>query len=261
MEKQLFSAGFLIMLMVMISVLETIIPGKRDNPLRRGHVGVNTVLTVLTLAVGMGLAALSVLFAVAVGVYDFALVNIEGPYWFVLLTSIFILDFFAYLCHRLMHVFPWLWKVHQIHHSELLVDVTTAYRQHPMEGVWRFLFTVLPAWAFGVPAEVIVVYKTISALWALFEHANISLWKPLDKAISIAFVTPALHKVHHSREAVETDSNYGNITTVFDRALRTFTPSKPLSQIHYGLDEFDRPTSENVFGLMSHPFKQDNHHR
>lgn len=255
MDKQLYSAAVLIGLMIVISLIETVIPGKRDGRLRREHLVPNSFLTLTTISLNIALTTGAVMFALLIDVYSYSLISIEAPFWMVLAASIICLDFFAYAAHRLMHIIPWLWRAHQIHHSELLVDVTTAYRQHPVEAVWRFLFTIIPAWIFGIPAEAIVLYKSVSALFALMEHTNIELWRPLDKTFSTIFVTPNMHKVHHSRTAVETDSNFGNIISVFDRVLGTFTPSKPLGSIDYGLDEMDDPSSRSLPALLRRPFE------
>jgi sterol desaturase/sphingolipid hydroxylase (fatty acid hydroxylase superfamily) len=170
------------------------------------------------------------------------------------LVAIVALDFANYFAHWLMHRVPALWRVHRVHHSDPLVDVTTSLRQHPFENVLRFSFTIAAAWGLGLPAAAVAVYRLISALNGLFEHANIRLWQPLDGLISITFVTPNMHKVHHSRRQSETDSNYGNIFSLFDRIFGTFTASDRVAHVEYGLDGYDNIDTHRLSRLLKLPF-------
>ena len=119
-----------------------------------------------------------------------------------------------------MHMWPVMWRFHQIHHSDPFVDVTTTYRTHPVETVWRFLFAIVPVWLLGIPAQAVMIQRLLQATNGIIEHANIRLWPPLDRVLSLVWVTPNVHKIHHSREVSETNSNYANLLTVYDRAAR-----------------------------------------
>jgi sterol desaturase/sphingolipid hydroxylase (fatty acid hydroxylase superfamily) len=137
-----------------------------------------------------------------------------------------VLDFsFGYLAHRTMHGSPTLWRAHRVHHSDPFVDATTTFRNHPIEGLWRFLFLIVPIWVLGVPAEAVALQRLLTVINGSLEHANIRVWPPLDRVLSLIWVTPNMHKVHHSRDRAETDSNYGNILSIYDRIFRTFTPT------------------------------------
>jgi sterol desaturase/sphingolipid hydroxylase (fatty acid hydroxylase superfamily) len=137
-----------------------------------------------------------------------------------------------------MHRVPALWRVHRVHHSDRFVDVTTTLRQHPLETLLRFLFIMVTALPLGLPVAAVAAYRLLSVINALFEHANLRLWQPLDGLLSLVVVTPNMHKVHHSRFQPETDSNYGNILSLFDRAFRTFTPTERSARVEYGLDQW-----------------------
>lgn len=257
MPQQLQFISLLIVLVVIASLIETVIPGYTDNRRRRQHAFPNLALMFLTFTMNALLNIGALFFAEYISVNQHALIKLEAPFWLLALASIAILDFFAYAAHRLMHVIPWLWRVHRVHHADLLVDVTTSYRQHPLEGFWRFLFTIIPAWALGVPPEIIALYKLTSAVFAIIEHINVELWAPLDNAISRLFVTPNMHKIHHSSDEPETNSNYGNIISIYDRLLGTFKPQRKLSAIDYGLDGFADPETQRLSGLLSLPFRRD----
>jgi sterol desaturase/sphingolipid hydroxylase (fatty acid hydroxylase superfamily) len=173
-----------------------------------------------------------------------------------IIAGFLILDFSAgYLAHRALHMFPILWRFHQVHHSDDFVDVTTTYRTHPVETVWRFLFVIVPVWIIGIPAAAVVIQRLVSAANGIFEHGNIRLSTPVDRVLSSIWVTPNVHKIHHSRELSETNSNYANVLTIYDRILGTFTPADRAESVVYGLDEVD-PARIGSFGaLLSLPFE------
>jgi sterol desaturase/sphingolipid hydroxylase (fatty acid hydroxylase superfamily) len=135
------------------------------------------------------------------------------------------------------------------------VDVTTALRFHPLETLWRFIFIVVPAWLLGLPVGAVAIYRVVSVWVALLEHMNVKLWQPLDSALSLVVGTPNMHKVHHSRLAIETNTNYGNIFSLFDRVLGTFTPSSAARFVDYGLTGYDEPSSQQFRALLHLPFR------
>ena len=96
-----------------------------------------------------------------------------------------------------------------------------------------------------------------SAANGILEHANIRLWAPLDRVASLVWVTPNVHKIHHSRQRAETNSNYGNVLTIYDRLLGTFTSSDRAESVIYGLDEVDPTRIASFRGLVSMPFQSD----
>jgi sterol desaturase/sphingolipid hydroxylase (fatty acid hydroxylase superfamily) len=174
--------------------------------------------------------------------------------WVVLIVGIAALDLFAYLAHVLLHK-SWLgWQFHRVHHSDGDVNVTTAFRQHPGETVWRVFWQVLAVVVFGLPLSVVAVYLMISALNAQLEHANIMVNETLDRWLRLIVVTPNMHKVHHSRDQQETDTNYSNIFSVWDRIFRTYTATVDFRTLRYGLDGFDDRKQQTLPALLKLPF-------
>jgi len=155
-----------------------------------------------------------------------------------------------------MHMWPAMWRFHRVHHSDDFVDVTTTYRTHPVETVWRFLFAIVPVWLLGVPAAAVVIQRLLQASNGVLEHSNIRLWAPIDRVLSLVWVTPNVHKIHHSRQFAETNSNYGNILTIYDRVLGTYTPAERAYSVIYGLDDADPIRSTSFSGLLSMPFRK-----
>jgi len=170
--------------------------------------------------------------------------------------GVLLLDFsVGYLSHYTLHMWSFLWRFHRIHHSDDFVDVTTTYRTHPVETVWRFLFAVVPVWMVGIPAQAVVIQRLLQAAWGVMEHSNVRLWQPLDRLLSIVWVTPNVHKVHHSRALAETNSNYGNVLTLYDRLLGTFTASERAYSVVYGLNDVDPSRAASLPGLLMMPFE------
>jgi sterol desaturase/sphingolipid hydroxylase (fatty acid hydroxylase superfamily) len=155
-----------------------------------------------------------------------------------------------------MHRVPGLWRFHRVHHSDPTVDVTTTIRQHPGEGAIRYAFMGAFAFVLGASPGAFAVYRSASAINGLLEHANFRtpLW--LDRLLAIT-TWPYMHKVHHSRSAHETDTNYGNIFSLFDRMFGTFTRSERGMKVLYGLDGFDDDATQTMAGLLALPFRHD----
>jgi sterol desaturase/sphingolipid hydroxylase (fatty acid hydroxylase superfamily) len=99
----------------------------------------------------------------------------------------------------------------------------------------------------------VALHRVLSTVNAVFEHANIRVPASLDRLVSWLWVTPDLHKRHHSRDPRETDTNYGNLFAVFDRLLATFTPAARTAPV-YGLDDADEATCTELSGLLRAPF-------
>ena len=254
-----FSTSLTVILatMAFAALIESTAPLFARNAEQRSRYGPNLGLTALVLLSNWALTA-------AAAAIAFAL-SLRGPGWMARIAlpvaaqialSVVVLDFFfGYAAHRAMHVSPLLWRVHRVHHSDPFVDVTTAYRTHPFEVLWRFLFLIAPIWVLGIPADAVATYRLLSAINAAFEHANLRLPSSVDTVLSSLWVTPNMHKVHHSRDAVETDTNFGNILSLYDRLLRTFTPSSRARDVVYGLDDLPRAGAMSLRELLALPLR------
>lgn len=172
------------------------------------------------------------------------------------IVSVIVLDGFSWLAHLLMHKVPFLWRIHKVHHSDPVVDATTTYRQHPFESVVRTAFSGGPVLALGLPPLGFAVYRMLSALNAILEHVNIKVPLRLDTFLTMFWVTPNMHKVHHSRHQPETDSNYANLFAFWDRLFATFTPSERAAHVEYGLDTVPSDEADRMGRLLSMPFRK-----
>ncbi|MBX3173199.1 MAG: sterol desaturase family protein [Gemmatimonadaceae bacterium] len=161
----------------------------------------------------------------------------------------------AWLAHYVSHHTPPLWKLHLIHHSDVHVDTTSANRHHPGESVVRFAFTALAVVIVGAPLWMVFLYQAMSVVLSQFNHANITLPPVVDRALSWVIVSPGMHKVHHHFELPYTDSNFGNIFSIWDRLFGTFQ-SRPERDIVYGIDTHMDPAEHStVAALLTMPFR------
>jgi sterol desaturase/sphingolipid hydroxylase (fatty acid hydroxylase superfamily) len=133
----------------------------------------------------------------------------------------------GYAIHRLSHHVPLFWRVHRVHHSDTLLDLSTGLRNHPLELAFVAPWLAGAAILLGFEPSVLVVYEAAALAFALWDHANLGLPLALDRALRLIFVTPAMHHVHHSAERRETDSNYGDVFSVWDRLFGTYRDLGP----------------------------------
>ncbi|WP_101448947.1 sterol desaturase family protein [Aquimarina sp. MAR_2010_214] len=179
------------------------------------------------------------------------------PQWATIILGIALLDLIgAWLAHYVQHIIKPLWMFHLIHHTDNHVDTTTANRHHPGESVIRFLFTTLAVFIVGAPVGIIMLYQSLSVVLSQFNHANISLPKKVDDIISWIIVSPDMHKVHHHYVLPYTDTNYGNIFSIWDRIFGTFAKIQNEDLI-YGVDTYpDVDSNANVGKLLKLPFSK-----
>jgi len=242
--------------MILVALVETVIPLYRRTAWSRAHLAPNLTLTLTTFITNALYNAALVAALVHLQRADF------GPLrWLRLgtlaetLVVLLALDFSFYVAHVTMHKLPAFWRFHSVHHSDPMVDVTTTVRQHPVEGVIRYVFMASFAIAIGAGPGTFAVYRVASALNGLLEHANVRCPWWLDRALSWLTTWPGLHKLHHSRRAEHTDTNYGNLFSVWDRLFGTLTPVPPQLDVAYGLDGCDAPSEQETIALLVNPFR------
>jgi len=178
------------------------------------------------------------------------------PLWLSLVVGLMILDFIgAYLVHYTEHKIKWMWRFHMVHHADTHVDTTTANRHHPGESVFRAIFTTIGVLVAGAPMGLVFLYQSLSVVLSQFNHANIRMPSRLDSLISWVIVSPNMHKVHHHYIRPETDTNYGNIFSLWDRLLGTYHHT-PIQQLQYGLDVLDNTKDEQLGYQLKVPFNQ-----
>lgn len=240
-------------------LIESAVPFFKFSYNKWQHAGINLFFTATTIVINFALAF------ILVNTADYVTQNQIGllpllPNWnrFVYtIIGLLLLDFFgAYLAHYVEHRVKFFWRFHLIHHSDTYIDTTSGNRHHPGESVIRFAFTTLGVLVVGSPMWMVFMYQTLSVVATQFTHANICLPKKLDNWLSYVIVSPDMHKIHHHYKLPYTDSNYGNIFSIWDRLLGTFS-SMEREKIVYGIDTHMNPNENNVLSsLLRIPFEK-----
>jgi sterol desaturase/sphingolipid hydroxylase (fatty acid hydroxylase superfamily) len=252
----LTNVTIILAVMAVCALIETAVPMFAAKTWTRDRRGANLGLTALAILFNWLLASVAATLALELRPAN-VLARLGWPMWIDLVVGIVVLDFsVGYLSHRTMHAWQAMWRFHRVHHSDDFVDVTTTYRTHPVETLWRFLFAIVPVWLLGIPAHAVVIQRLLQATNGVIEHANIRVWPALDRVLSLFWVTPNVHKIHHSRGVSETNSNYANLLTIYDRLLGTYTPSSRAESVVYGLNDAGPMSSASLPGLMAMPFQR-----
>lgn len=233
-------------------LLEYGLPFYRSRYDKLKHFGVNIFFTFTTVLVNFLMAV------VLLKSSDWAIHHNIGilqwlpelPLWLYIILGLLLLDFIgAYLAHWMEHKVRWMWRFHLIHHTDPHVDATTANRHHPGESVIRFAFTTLAAVLAGAPMYLIMLYQSMSAALSQFNHANIQLPAWLENSLGWLIVTPKMHRVHHHYVLPYTDTNYGNIFSIWDRLFGTYAVLAN-DQIVFGIDTHQAPEEQTGIGAM-----------
>ena len=240
-------------------LIETAVPFVKFQYNKWQHAGINLFFNLTTIVVNFGLALLLLKTAQWTTENSFGILNWlpELNPWLFAIVGLLFLDLIgAYLAHLVEHKVKFLWRFHLIHHTDTWIDTTSANRHHPGESVIRFIFTTLGVLLVGCPMWLVFLYQTLSVLSTQFTHANISLPKKMDNFLSFFIVSPDMHKVHHHYVLPYTDSNYGNIFSVWDRLFGTFK-TFDRNKLVYGVDTHMKSEENNkLSNLLSIPFQK-----
>ena len=179
----------------------------------------------------------------------------EAPAWVEVPLAILLLDLFTYWFHRLSHRIPFLWRFHRVHHSDPHMDVTTANRFHLGEVIISSVLRIPLIGLTGIELWHLALYELMMFTVVQFHHANIALPGRLDRLLRVIIVTPAMHKVHHSRIQRETDSNYTSLFSFWDRVFGSFRIRRheDLGKIQLGLQGYDSAEKQRLIGLLKTP--------
>lgn len=205
--------------------------------------------------------------AAAVGVAAFAskqgwgVFNYLGlPLWLAVMLSVVALDFIIYMQHVLVHSVPALWRLHRVHHADLDYDVTTGARFHPIEILLSMLIKFAAIILLGAPVVAVVIFEVVLNAMAMFNHGNVHLPLGLDRLLRILVVTPDMHRVHHSVEADEANSNFGFNLSLWDRLFGTYRdqPRAGHQEMTIGIHQYRTPSEVNrLDGMLRLPFRSD----
>jgi len=177
--------------------------------------------------------------------------------------TIILLDMIIYWQHRLFHLVPFLWCLHQVHHADRDIDVTTGLRFHPVEIIISMFIKFAVILTLGVPVMAVVLFEIILNGMAMFNHGNYDLPKFMDNVIRTLFVTPDMHRVHHSVLKHETNSNYGFNLSVWDKLFGSYHAQPDLGheKMTIGLEQYQgKQDTSSIFWMLTLPFNHIGRH-
>jgi sterol desaturase/sphingolipid hydroxylase (fatty acid hydroxylase superfamily) len=250
--------GSFMVLIILFAGLELLWPRRaadKNSKFRRLTNLVLLVINIFAVRILVPLATFDV--ALIAAERDFGLFNLVSlPVFLSVVLTIIVFDFLIYIQHVVFHKFNFLWRVHRVHHTDLEFDVTTAVRFHPVEIVLSLFYKLIAVLLIGPLAFAVILYEILLNAAALFTHSNILINTKIDRVLRILFVTPDMHRVHHSVLRKETDSNYGNIFSFWDKVFKTYrpVPEAGYDNMVIGLDKFRDPSSGQVLQLLKNPF-------
>jgi sterol desaturase/sphingolipid hydroxylase (fatty acid hydroxylase superfamily) len=213
---------------------------------------VDTILlrSVPTIVTAVGVAALA--HARGWGLLE-ALVSL--PTWLDVVLSVVVLDLAIYFQHRLFHAVPVLWRLHRVHHTDPELDVTTGLRFHPVEMLLSLGFKAGVVVLLGPPVVAVVLFEVVLNAGSLFSHANLRLPTTIDGVLRAVLVTPDMHRVHHSVDPAETNTNFGFTLSWWDRLLSTYQgqPKSGHDAMAIGVEGFAARAVLSLYRLLIQP--------
>ena len=258
-HERIIRLGFFVAMLTLMAAWEVAAPRRSliaSKPRRwaanLGVVAIDTaIVRLLFPAAAVGMAA----FAAHAG---WGLFNyMEVPAWFAVAMSVVLLDLAIYLQHVMFHAVPLLWRLHRVHHADLDFDVTTGLRFHPGEIVLSLLLKFAVIAVVGPPVVAVVLFEVLLNASSLFNHGNVRLPRALDRLLRTLVVTPDMHRVHHSIEEHETNSNFGFNLSLWDRVFGTYRdqPAAGHAAMIIGLRGFRDPAQcVRLIGMLRIPF-------
>lgn len=247
-------------LLTLLALAERAWPARGDSrPARRQLHNAGLVL-VDTAVLRVAFPVLAVAWAAQMQTAGIGLFTwLEWPGLLEIALALLLLDMAIYWQHRLMHIVPWLWRMHRVHHSDLAMDVTTGVRFHPAEIALSMGLKLALIAALGIDPLAVVLFELVLSLGSLFTHTDIALPPRLDHALRRVFVTPSMHRIHHSTLRHETDSNYGFHLSIWDRLFGSYVAesSRDPERMPVGLEEFREASDQRFGSILWQPVKPD----
>jgi sterol desaturase/sphingolipid hydroxylase (fatty acid hydroxylase superfamily) len=210
----------------------------RDEP--AGRIAGNVGLGLVNAGFGLALPLSTVLPALWAAQHGVGLMNaVALPYPVVVILTLLLRNLATWLVHRASHAVPLLWRAHRVHHADVRLDLSTGFRNHPLELAYGVPWLAAVTVALGLDPVSLAGYEAVAIGFALWTHANFHLPPRADRWLRLVVVTPAMHHVHHSSRRHETDSNYGDVLSVWDRLFGTYRDldEAEVQALRFGLGE------------------------
>ena len=250
--------GSFLGIFVLLTIWEISSPKRKLLQLRRfrwfGNIGLIVISSVLIRFI-IPTAAVGVALHVAQHQVGF-LSHIDIPFIIKFFIAFILLDLSVYFQHVMFHALPMFWRFHRVHHSDLDCDITTGVRFHPFEMLLSILYKFLVIISIGAPVITVVIFEVVLNAASMFTHSNIKIPQSIERLLRLIVVTPDMHRIHHSINENETNSNFGFFISIWDRLFGTYIkdPQQGHENMQIGLEGFREPKWQNLRWLIYLPF-------
>lgn len=182
--------------------------------------------------------------------------RIHGPAFLKIVLGMIALDFVMYLQHRMLHRFKILWRVHKVHHMDRFLDISTGVRFHPLEEIFTTGAKLVGITFFGISVWATFLYEILLNAATLFVHTNVALNPKVEKKLRGLWVTPGMHRIHHSDTLSEANSNFGFCLSLWDRWCGSYCPKPQTTErkMVFGLEEYRAPRFQSLTNMLLLPF-------
>lgn len=260
MQDATFRLALFLALLALLGLAEWRWPRHIRQPRRRQRWSVNLGLGLINaLCLRLLLPWLAVDAALWARAHDFGLLHQSRmPAWSAAVLGFVALDLLIYTQHRLMHRVGWLWRLHRVHHTDLSLDVSSGVRFHPLEILLSMGIKIAAVLLLGVAPMVVAAFEIVLSSFALLTHANLDLPLRLERWLRWVFVTPDMHRIHHSVLREEHDSNFSFHVSWWDRLFGSYraTPRQPQPTMALGLDAFRDAPAQRLSSLLVQPLRK-----
>jgi sterol desaturase/sphingolipid hydroxylase (fatty acid hydroxylase superfamily) len=257
--ETLIRLGFALGIFALMVSWEALSPRRTQPQNRQRRWSINLGLAAFNMLImRVSIGGLAYLSATNASEQSIGLLNtFAAPEWLAIIITLLFLDMAIYCQHIVSHRWSLLWRLHQVHHTDLVFDTTTAVRFHPLEIMISMGYKVLCITIIGANPWAVLAFEVLLNGAALFNHSNINLPLTVDKIIRTVLVTPDMHRIHHSTDAVEYNSNYGFCLSCWDKVFNTYTakPKQPHTTMDIGLTPYREPQALSFIALLLLPFK------
>ena len=259
-NEPLIRIGFFVGVFALMALWELASPCRGLRLTRRQRWTANLALALLNTLIlrlvfpvaAVGMAALAV--AKGWGLLN----NLAVPFWLAVPLAVVAMDFVIWLQHVMVHAVPALWRLHRVHHADLDYDLTTGARFHPLEIMLSMGIKFATITLLGAPIVAVVIFEVLLSACAMFNHGNIRLPAKLDGALRWFLVTPDMHRVHHSADVDESNSNFGFNLSWWDHLLGTYRAQPRAGHLRMTIgihDHSDPRVVARLPGMLLLPFK------
>lgn len=248
---------------IVVALLESAFPRKAPGELLRLRWFGNFSMTILGAVL---VRLLFPLFGVGWAVYcseqGLGLLNrVQWPWWAALALTVVVIDLSAYLQHYLLHRVPVLWRLHRTHHSDEDYDFTTGVRFHPFENIYSTAFLMGAILLLGAPPAAVFLSQLVTVAVVFGEHANVRIPTAVDRVLRLVLVTPDMHRIHHSEDMREGNSNFASLFSFWDRLFRTYVdqPAAGHDGMAFGVPELAGRKHQTLPWMLAQPFLNVEH--